>query len=266
MGRCNQCVPVSIPQLEKQRNNTLDQICYSTYVYHTKCKKHGLLKDDKSRSCPERSKLINDNVVFSHEKITRRKEITLMQSNISSFHKDVYVPALNKYKYNIFLVSIMSKNYCKRMRYEAFESNEQCLFTERDYAERLVKELDGEIQSDHFGDNETLSIEGCTIQYHKKVDNSNQDTAELKYCLDFHSHFADFSKQDAATSFEHSCSMIDKHISIHGPLPKSCVIMEHTDSCSKQYRSGNLLYLMNVLSLKYNIPIDRHCYSNLLKK
>ena len=33
--------------------------------------------------------------------------------------------------------------------------------------------------------------------------------------------------------------------------------MEDTDGCSKQYRSGNSLYLVNVLPLKYNFIVDR---------
>ena len=256
MGRCSNCPSLPIPAFEFSNENYLDPIHYGMYMYHTKCKKHGVLKD-KSASCPECTTQIADGVISSPEKIIRKKEITLMKTDISSFHDDVYVPAMNKYKYHIFLVSILSKNYCKKMRYEAFEDNSHWLFSERDYAERLTKELDAEIQSDHFGDNQTLSIEGVTLQLHNKLYDGNPNKIESKYRLDFHSHLADFSKQDAATCFEHTCAMLDKHINVYGPLPSSCVIMEHTDGCAKQYRSGNALYLMNVLCLKYHVTIDR---------
>ena len=113
MGRCNCCPPVSISQFELETNNSVDQICYSTYVYHTKCKKQGTLTD-KSTSCTKCSNLIASNMLHSPEKITRRKEISLMQSHIYSFHRNVYIPAPNRYKYHIFLVSIMSKNHCKK--------------------------------------------------------------------------------------------------------------------------------------------------------
>ena len=146
---------------------------------------------------------------------------------------------------------MLSKNHCKKMRCDAFEGNENFLLSERDYAERLVKELDGEIQSEHFGDNSTLSIEGCVLQYHVQFENTR------KIRMDFHSHFADFSKQDTATTFEHMCDMFERHIERNGPFPKQCVVLDHTDGCAKQYRSGNALYLLNVLSLKYNIVIDR---------
>ena len=77
-----------------------------------------------------------------------------MQSDISTFHHNVYLPAMRKYNHHICLASILSKNYCKKMRYDAFEDNKHWLFSERD--ERLTKELDAEIQSDHFGDNQTF--------------------------------------------------------------------------------------------------------------
>ena len=51
--------------------------------------------------------------------------------------------------------------------------------------------------------------------------------------------------------------MLDKHIALYRALPKKCVILDHTDGCAKQYRSGNTLYLLNILCLTYNVVIDR---------
>ena len=102
------------------------------------------------------------------EKIVRRKEIIHMECSINEFHDKVYLPILRKYKYHLALVIILSRNYCKKIRNEAFINHDNWFLSERDYAERLIKELDGEIQSEHFGDNASLSIEGCTLQYHKK--------------------------------------------------------------------------------------------------
>ena len=55
MGRCPACPDVPIPEFEIRDNNSLSPISYGIYMYHTKCKKHGLLKD-KSSTCPECSK------------------------------------------------------------------------------------------------------------------------------------------------------------------------------------------------------------------
>ena len=256
LGRCTKCPPTTIPQAELSANKSLSKIIFGVYMYHTKCKKHGLLKD-RSLSCPHCTEEIDIGTSKSPEKIIRRKEITSMEYTIDKFHTQFYIPALNKYKYHMLLVTLLSKNYCKKMRSEAFANHRTWLLSERDYAERLVKELDGEIQSDHFGDNPTLSIEGCTLQYHNKHYDPRRHPERKKMRLDFHSHFADFSKQDAATTFEHMCDMFDTHERNHGNFEKNVVMLDHTDGCAKQYRSGNALYLLNVLCLKYQIVIDR---------
>ena len=200
---------------------------------------------------------VDTNNLLVPEEITKRKEITSMSCSFPLFHKNTYIPMLKQYRYHIALVSILSKNHCKKFRYESFKRNLNWFFSERDYAERLTKQLDGEIQSDHFGDNPTLSIEGCTIQYHKNVELHNESDDPNMLLFDLHSHFSDYSKQDASTTFEHMSSMFKLHSEIHGPLPKNSVFLDHTDGCAKQYRSGNALYLLNVLCLKFNMIIDR---------
>ena len=36
------------------------------------------------------------------------------------------------------------------------------------------------------------------------------------------------------------------------------MFLDHTDECLKQYRSANDLHLLSVLSIKYNVVIDRY--------
>ena len=43
-----------------------------------------------------------------------------MECSIDDFHSKIYNPMLRKYKYHLALVIILSKNYCKKMRNEAF--------------------------------------------------------------------------------------------------------------------------------------------------
>ena len=256
MGRCQYCPTPFIPTFETSAETTLDNITYGDYTYHIKCRIHGILPKDDT-VCKKCIDCIEKKHLTAPEPLTRRKEITMINTSISMFHKNVYLPYLRKYKYHSALVTLLSKNYCKKMRTESFQKNTNWLISEMDYAERLAKQLDGEIQSDHFGDNATLSIEGCTLQYHEKLSNYRRPAQRSKIYLDFHSHFADYSRQDAATTFEHISCMFEHHIQRHGPFPKSSVLLDHTDGCAKQYRCGNALYLLNVLSLSYNIVIDR---------
>ena len=115
----------------------------------------------------------------------------MLEASTDKFQNKTYIPMMKQYRYHIILVMILSKNHWKKSRYEAFSSNRAWFFSERDYAECLAKQLDDKVQSDHFGDNPTLLIEGCTLQYHNDChlleDNVNEKP--LKY--DFHNYFSD---------------------------------------------------------------------------
>ena len=98
-------------------------------------------------------------------KLSRRNILTLNELSIGRFMKLYYLPTLDKYMYHIFYGHVLSKNICSKMR------NERCLsilgdiLSMRDYAERLSLYFNLEAQSDHFGNDRSLSIEGCNIQY-----------------------------------------------------------------------------------------------------
>ena len=55
---------------------------------------------------------------------------------------------------------LLGKNECKYLRREDFLADNNAVMTERDYTEALKAEFDMEIQSEEFGFNRTLSIEG----------------------------------------------------------------------------------------------------------
>ena len=84
--------------------------------------------------------------------------------------------------------------------------NERCLsipgdiLSVRDYAEHLSVHFNLEIQSDHFGNGRSLSIECCNIQY---IDEDHEENSEL------HSHLLDDSRQDASITHAHMISMFN---------------------------------------------------------
>ena len=57
----------------------------------------------------------------------------------------------------------------------------------RFYAEALKAEFEMEIQSESFGFNRTLSIEGKTCEYHDKYCNCLRNETNVK--MDFNSYF-----------------------------------------------------------------------------
>ena len=223
-------------------------IHFGIYKMQTRCKVHGTLKPG-ARLCPkcQETPSEKDGLIIS------KKELTRMQLPLHEFLLDHYFPQFHKFKYHIALVQILGKYQTKFWRKKAFENHHTWFLTERDYAERLKKELDNEIQSEHFGHHVSLSIEGCTMEHH--AHNRCADKKSIQ--MDFHSHMADESDQDAATTHEHMSRMLDTYIKEYGPLPDNCVMLDHTDGCAKQYRCGNALFYLSVLANKYKIVIDR---------
>ena len=85
--------------------------------------------------------------------------------------------------------------------------NERCLsipgdiLSVRDYAERLSAHFNLEVQSDHFGNGRSLSIEGNNLQY---IDDDHNEHSE------FQSHLSVYSRQDASTTNAHIISMLNE--------------------------------------------------------
>ena len=105
-----------------------------------------------------------------------------------------------------------------------------------------------EIQSTHFGDSITLSIEGCSVEF---------NTPEGVIKMNFHFHFADKSPQNAASTNAHMEAMFEKLLE-QGLIEKgNSTLLEATDGCSTQYRCGKALLLFYRLATSYDIVIDR---------
>ena len=253
LDRCNQCNPENNTWYGL-RNNLLSlrkisqQIHFGLYRMHTRCKLHGRLNPG-AKVCLQ----CNEYTTDKRGTIISKRELTKFQKPIHAFLTDHYFPQLHRYRYHIATVELLGKNETKLSRRNAFEKKMSWLFTERDYAERLKKEINNEIQSEHFGFHVSLSIEGATMAHHVKHSNQNSYSTHL----DFHSHMADDSSQDAATTHEHMCAMLNHFISRYKSLPPNCVILDHTDGCAKQYRCGNALFFLSILSQKYKVVIDR---------
>ena len=105
---------------------------------------------------------------------------------------------LEKYLYHIFYVRVLSKNICGEMRNERCLSIPGDILSVRNYVERLSVHFNLEIQSNHFGNGRSLSIEGCNIQY---IYEDHEKYSE------FYSHLSDDSRQITSTTHEHMISM-----------------------------------------------------------
>ena len=67
---------------------------------------------------------------------------------------------------------ILGTNHCGEMWCIAFKQRElfQAVLCRRDYAERVVASFDNQIQSEYYGGNISVSIEGIAflVHYHRK--------------------------------------------------------------------------------------------------
>ena len=223
-------------------------IHFGIYTMHTRCKLHGALKPG-AKVCMECE---NDHNVKSGVIISKR-ELTKTQKPLNVFLSDYYFPQIFKYRYHMAIVELLGKHETKLQRKTVFQNHKSWFLTERDYAERMKKEIDNEIQSEHFGHHVSLSIEGCTMEHHVEC----AKTHTYAVHMDFHSHMSDESNQDATTTHVHMCTMLDHYLSRFQSFPDDCCILDHTDGCAKQYRCGNALFLLSALCQKYKIVIDR---------
>ena len=165
------------------------------------------------------------------------KILTLKELSIGSFIKLYYLTALEKYLYHTFYVQVLSKNICGKMRSKICLSIPGDILSVRDYAERLSAHFNLEVQSDHFANGRSLSIEGNNLQY---IDDDHDEHSE------FHSHLSDDSRQDASPTHAHMTSMLNK-LKKGNKLKPKCTIWESTDGCCKQYRCCTSLYFLSLL-------------------
>ena len=77
---------------------------------------------------------------------------------------DFYLVALEKFVYRIHHMKMLFKTISGAKRRTVFMCNPGSLLTVRDHAERLSNHFDLRIQSDHFDNGRSLSIEGYIVE------------------------------------------------------------------------------------------------------
>jgi hypothetical protein len=261
LRRCENCPKYPIPILEQDTTEEAPKIMFHVYQKVTKCSKHGILQA-KAKTCDLCEDQAGILIITGGKRglVRTRKVLSRMQEVIGLFLKDFYLPALELYCYHLQTVILLSKYQTGKSRQEALTHIPWSALTRRDYAERLNAKFNLEIQSDHFGNDRDLSIEGVSVHYHTleslRAFEESGDKSDLEPWMEFHSHFSDNSKQDAATTHEH----MDRLVSLlleRGVLKRGGWVLDHTDGCAKQYRCGTALYLLALLAVSYGIVIDR---------
>jgi hypothetical protein len=223
LRRCRACPKYTVPDEEKGTSDTASTINFHVYVPTTSCTKHGVLATGTEIKVCERCQVLRDAEGNNEKlgKVSCRKLLSLLCKPIGTFIEDLYLPALEKYAYHVPHVQILGKNYCGELRQERFRRNPGWVKTKRDYAERLSAKFNMEIQSDHFGNGRSLSIEGSSVEffswedverYVASFENPQEvlEGLEAGIGMEFHSHFSDKSRQDAATTSAHMTVLMNR--------------------------------------------------------
>ena len=141
---------------------------------------------------------------------------------------------------------MLGKNQSVKERNEQFLKRRVSATSGRDYAERISAEKDGELQSEYYT-TKSCSLEGCVISVFKE--------GKEEPTMTFHTHIADHSKQNAASTYVHMCKEI-QHLLDNGQLKPGDIFCQDCDGCLCQYRCSTALHLCQAIAHKYNIVID----------
>ena len=136
----------------------------------------------------------------------------MMETTISSFHTIFYILEIQKLAFHIPHVQILGTNHCGDSRRTEFKCREsfQDVLCCRDYSENLVASFSHQIQSEYYGGNRYVYIEGIALEYFSALPQTeiNSSTKSCPLHAVFHSFFSSDSKQDAATTTAHSKRLI----------------------------------------------------------
>ena len=101
----------------------------------------------------------------SEGKIRSLKILTMKEIAIGNFMYDVYITL---YIYHIHYVHILFINICENLQHDTWYPKLGNICTIRYYAERMSTNFNLKIQTVHFGNSRSLSIEGCNNEIIKK--------------------------------------------------------------------------------------------------
>ena len=116
----------------------------------------------------------------------------------------------------------------------------------QDYSQSVVDSFAHQIQSEYYGINWYVSIEGVSLEHFSEpAQTETPGTPQSRRSQSvFHSFFSDDRKQDSSTTISHiKCiiELLNQRNIISNTLIK---IWENTDGCAEHYRCDTALYPM----------------------
>ena len=258
MGHCQECKDKVVPGHPRLLDTSAraKDIAFHEYKPWSFCSVHKTLAGAPT-SCPQCKEQKQQKPNYKVGKLHRKSVLTTMHEKVGVMWKDFFTPFMRKYKYHALLVDLLGKYHAIELRDKSFtesiHSTTGDVITVRDYAEGMKIVFDQEIQSTHFGYQPSVSLEGCVVkQWQRPAVGKHATSTQLSY----HCYLSDDKRQDARTTYINTVHMIKK-LRSEGYLEKGTTLWEQMDGCAKQYRCGTALYLMSVISMMYDIKVNR---------
>ena len=198
---------------------------------------------EREKTCLHCEQLIQaKDSTFVRGRFYQRMKLFCVQRKIGDFHNEFYIKQIEKLVYHRNCYKLLGKYQVAKTRHEAFQSLPGHISTRSDYSERFKCEPDGQLQSEYFDNNRTLSMEGCCLDRFTTSDNVMQFLteggdyvpAENDQHREFHLHLSDTKYQNAATTTQHLFSVLGKLFD-NGNMTRHGTMWDQTDGCSKQY-------------------------------
>ena len=117
---CYKCSSVNIPDQETngQYSNTRPTISFHTYHLIERCTTHGNITLNYRNIC---CMCRQDSASDKSTKIYTRNELVMMETKISNFHTNFYVPVIQKLAFHLPHVQILDTNHCGDSRRTEFK-------------------------------------------------------------------------------------------------------------------------------------------------
>ena len=108
---CAKCPSINLPdqKTDDKYTNTSPSIRFHIYHLIERCTKHGRFLLTDTKSC---CKCQQDTASGQSTKIYTRKELVMMETTISNFHTNFYIPEIQKLVFRISHVQILGTNHC----------------------------------------------------------------------------------------------------------------------------------------------------------
>ena len=218
---CPNCPQINLPDQLSDIHHSSTSTSISFHIYHLiACYiVHGRLPLDEKEIC-SLCLQYTDNV--STTKLYIRKELIMMETYIDYFHTNLYIPSIQNLEFHLPHIRTIGTNPSGNTRCESFKicRENQYLSCCRYYAEILVASFAHQMQSEYYGGNQSVSIEGIALDKFSAptlIETSSTPKECTHHTVFSFIFFSDDSKQYYATTISHRKCIIT--------LFNQCIIM-----------------------------------------